>query len=224
MANEKLNKIPGRLARKGSAVSTYRDSLLVELISLNITYKKVRTSANLALFLLKQQDNKTLMHPRMYDVFDAVEDFVYHFDNYCHRVYAYREKMLLYVNTLLKLGFTDRETGYELIRKRPTTKSSGFTSLLNKLETNSTTPVGEIIKRRQARTHKKSDSLVETLLIQDETRLREGPDHELNKSWQKNIKQYEDTVEKAHRLISKLDDDIEKKTIVYLDKGASKNR
>ena len=209
-----LDELPGWLAKRGSDISECRDEVTSTISSLQYNHDKVLTSANHARFLIREITSNSGLVPEPQEVYDSVQEFVYHYENYCLRVYILREKTLLYMNSALGLGYTPRTVKVDLIKMNPIVKKSGLLSAIDKFDSSKSDPLGKLIKRRRSLTHQISRGIVDPLF-----RPEEGPEDidfsEWCKKWPRNILTKSKEVDAAQIQTSSLNHLLAEKVIAY---------
>jgi hypothetical protein len=121
--------------------------------ALGDTNIKIQHSAKIATFNIKSIHQLSIhanLSPQ--EVFRSVSDFVYHYENYCFRLFALREKIVHFLNVVIPIGYTDKDIKITHLLINPVIKSSGFKSILEKFKENNI--LGKIITDRNALTHK----------------------------------------------------------------------
>lgn len=88
----------------------------------------------------------------MDETFRLLRDFTYHYENYCYRMYACREKILLFLNAAMQLDYDEHDVRLKIMLRNPEIKRSHISRELEQLQDSQY--VGGIIKDRNAFTHK----------------------------------------------------------------------
>lgn len=122
------------------------------LISLRYTNEKVQYTGQLCQFNVRSIPTKSGFVPSYPEVFRLMESFVYHYENYCYRIFAFREKLLSFINEILELELEDFEIRLKNVKRHPYVKDAHLTSLLEKF--NKKQSLGKIIDERNQLTHK----------------------------------------------------------------------
>lgn len=188
--------------------------------SLRDTNARVQTSANLAQFLIKEITSATHFIPEPPTVYDAVEDFVYHYENYCVRAFAFREKMLLYLNAALKIDFPTDDVRLTLILKNAITKKAGLVKTIEKFDSRSpSAPMGQLIKDRNSLTHKLHYGTSDKLLRPASPQQTEESDFRVwFREWSKNVEAKAKLVDSAERQMDAINHALAEKVVAYREK------
>lgn len=217
MKHVHLNELPGWMARKGSDTETYATEVIQTIASNNFTHNKVMISANHARFLVKQITTNDGIQPENEDVLKAVQDFAYHYENYMLRAYILREKVLLFINAGLKIGFHPNEVTMKMIRINPTVKEAGIISVLDKFDSSKGGSLGQLVQERNILTHRLSYGAQDRLL-RPESEEMEDDFRGWCKKWAKNISTQAKRVDKAEYQVADLHHGLAQKTLSYREK------
>lgn len=145
-------EIPKRCYPRNTQAKEYGQEVLRLTESLRYTNKNIQYMAQVCAFIIKSINKKSGFVPRRPESFRAIEEFVYHFENFCYRLFTYREKLLQFVNAVLPVGYSEREVNIRNILINPTVKVSKILPLIEKFKKK--TPLNRLIKDRNALTHK----------------------------------------------------------------------
>lgn len=211
-----LTELPGWMSRKGSDTAVYAGEVMSALSALNFTHTKVMTSANYAQFLIQQIAASTGIQPEPEDVILAIQDFTYHYENYCLRAYIFREKVLLFLNAGLQIGFKPNEVNLKMIAINPTLKSAGLNGLLDKFDSRKPGPLGKLINQRKVLTHRLSYGLKDPLLRPVDEEF-DGDMRTWCRKWSKNISNQARQVDTAEYQIPDIHHTLAEKVIKYRD-------
>lgn len=154
MEHVHLHEIPNKFIRRGTTANNYRADIIRTIRSLQYTDKNVQYSAQIASFNIQALTRQSGFQPFPQDLYDSVEAFVYHYENYCHRLFTFREKCLQFINAALKIGYVERDATIKNLLINPTVKSLKLDKCISRFDTRSKEALGRIVKDRHALTHK----------------------------------------------------------------------
>lgn len=122
-----------------------------DIIEIN---RKIHESASLCKFRIDcfgaQVDKKHLIHPRQSQYFD---DLLYHVENLVFRIQAYRDKLCLFINYALSVGFDENESGlFSKLLKNAIIKDDHMDTELKKF---TKFPLKDLLERRKLMSHKR---------------------------------------------------------------------
>lgn len=86
--------IPKRFFPRNTKSKEYLSELLRLTNTLVYVNTKIQHSSQVCSFNIKSITNKKCIPPKREDVFREIKEFIYHYENYCFRLYAYREKII----------------------------------------------------------------------------------------------------------------------------------
>jgi len=124
--------------------------LTLDILEIN---RRIHESAALCKFKTenfgKAEKAGHIDHPRHSVYFD---DLLYHLENFIFRVQAYKDKMCLFINFSLNLGFEEKDYGlFWRLLKNPSVREMHLDTELKKLDRGS---VSEILKQRKVMSHR----------------------------------------------------------------------
>lgn len=155
------------------------------------------------------------------DAFDAIHDLRFEIENFIFRVQAYRDKLCLFVNFALNVGYTEdeRQLLNHLIDHHIVKESLISTELIKLKET----PFREIMAKRKAMTHKsyyKVGLFSQYFMPSDESLSpRKIGVKKASVEWRRNIKKEPEALEECLVKIFELNEKITKKVKDYLNKS-----
>jgi hypothetical protein len=139
---------------KNNKSKSYTDDLVRLFQTLSYTNKKLQESSQIAVFHIKSINSKSRQRyttsPKQ--VLPVIEDFVYHYENFCYRIYVIREKLLQFINAVLPVGYEDDQVSIRHMIINPIVKDSGIVSEIEKF--NKKKALGKIIGDRKRLTHR----------------------------------------------------------------------
>lgn len=147
-----LGDLPKSLLPRNTKAKDYLNDLIQTISSLGDTNRRVQYSSQISSFNIKSITQKLGFYPHPPDVFREIGEFVYHYENYCFRLYVYREKLLQFINAVLPVGYKDNQVRIEHILINPIVKQSGLLPLLEKFKTNGV--LSKVINDRKDLTHR----------------------------------------------------------------------
>ncbi|MFY9462096.1 MAG: Cthe_2314 family HEPN domain-containing protein [Candidatus Sungiibacteriota bacterium] len=145
-------EIPKRYFPRNTKAKEYQENLVRITGMLQYTNQRVQYGAQICAFNIKSINQKTGFTPSLPEAFRAVEEFVYHYENYCHRLFAYRENLLQFINSILPVGYTEKQVRIEHILINPIVRRAKLMGLLEKFSKN--TVLSKMIKDRHSLTHR----------------------------------------------------------------------
>lgn len=205
--------IPNKYFPRKSKAKLYRKEVLDFMSALDDTHVKLQHSAKIAIFDIKSVHQESIhanLSPQ--EVFESVSDFVYHYENYCFRLFALREKIVHFLNVVIPIGYTEKDVKITHLLINPIIKSTGFKSVLEKFKDNNV--LGKIITDRNALTHK---------LYYEKNDKYLRPQGEVSKKWFRDwevqIESKAKEINKAESAVSNLCNEIASKLVKYKEGG-----
>jgi len=197
----------------------YKDELIRMIISLRKTNQNVQYSAQVSIFNVKSIIKKSGFVPSPPEVFRAIEDFVYHYENFCYRAFSFREKYLHFINSILPVGYPDNQR--ELFRHliyNPIIKQAKLLSVIKRFDTNKI--LKKILEDRNSLTHRLyyGDTFDHFLRPKDFSLLKSKKEAEQKKwfkEWKAEIEKRANMTNNFMRTISKIDHDTASRIINY---------
>src|SRR3989344_2969831 len=197
---------------KGNKAKAYAEDFAQLYKTLLFINTKVQESAQLCIFHIKSIKNMNDgYHTSPEKVFSHIDDFIYHYENFCHRVYAIREKFLKFINLILPVGYKDRQVRIEHMLINPIVKQTKLLSEIEKF--NKRKGLGRIINDRKLMTHQLSYTDVNRHLFpvnKVKTLNKEGLRH-----WQKEITTRAGLVNKALSELDGINHETSDKIVIY---------
>ncbi len=221
--------IPKRYFPRNSKAKNYRADVLRLVESLAYTNKLTQYSSMVAVFNIKSIHQSKPYIPRPNETFGRIEDFVYHYENYCHRVFAFREKILQFLNATLPIGYTEKQVKIEHIIINPIVKQAKIIPLIEKFS-KPTSALCKLIADRHQLTHR--------IYYGDKFDHFLRPNQNVNQSsfeswlgeWEKEILKRAAQVGRAEYEISEICNHLAERIMTYKDsisvaaQGASSNK
>jgi hypothetical protein len=149
-----LHEIPAKYIRRGTKARSYSVEIYRTIRSLQYTDRELEYASQICVFNIQSLMKKNGYQPLPQDLFDSVEKYVYHYENYCYRLFTLREKVLQFLNAAMSIGYTERDATIKNLLINPTIKKLKLDKSLSKFDTRSTNSLGKIIKDRHGLTHK----------------------------------------------------------------------
>ena len=147
-----IQDMPKRYFPRKTKSKDYRDELVRMMNSLRYTNEKIQYTTQLCTFNIRCIARRKGFKPLPSEVFRLIEEFVYHYENYCFRAFAFREKLLKFINAVLPVGFDEGDVKIQFMIINPVVIQAGLLSLIQ--EFNNTKGLGKAIKDRHLLTHK----------------------------------------------------------------------
>jgi|SRR3989344_2800746 len=144
--------IPKRYFPRNTKAKEYAEDLTRITRGLRYTNQRVQYGGQVCSFNIKSINQKSGFVPSPPEAFRVIEEFVYHYENYCYRLFTYREKLLQFVNAMLPVGYTEKQVRIEHILINPIVKQAKLLGLLEKFKKN--TSLSKAIQDRNSLTHK----------------------------------------------------------------------
>jgi hypothetical protein len=214
MSHSHLEELPGRIARKGSNIAKYRDEILWAQTALVYTNDKLQLSANNASFHIKHITSDASMMPIPSLVYESVRDFVYHYENYCLRLYIYREKVIHFLNVALKIDYPDGSVNFKLVSQNQIVTKAGLASVIERFTSN-TNALGKLIKHRKTLTHRQSYGLADPYLRPDSEGVKPEEFKDWSRKWQRNIAERAKLADAANKQLYTINHTLSEKVIAY---------
>src|SRR5690242_1664034 len=116
--------------------------------------RKVQYAAQLCEFDIKAINSGSKYQPTPNETFRNVREFAYHYENFCQRVFSYRDKLMLFLNAVIPLGFKDeRDVAIKVVAIQPLIRTVGLEPTL-KLFSKRGSIICETINERNVLTHR----------------------------------------------------------------------
>jgi len=206
---------------KGNKSREYRHELTRMMISLRKTNQYVQYSAQVSIFNIKSITQKSGFVPSPPEVFRAIEDFVYHYENYCYRAFSFREKLFQFINAILPVGYPEKQRG--LIKHlviNPVIKQAKLISIIKKFDNDKT--LKSVIDDRHSLTHRLyyGGSFDHFLRPTDAALLKSKEESKQKKwfdDWKEEIERRAKMTNDFTRAVSKINHNVAPKIIAYKD-------
>lgn len=208
--------IPQKYFPRKTKAKEYTQELLRTTRDLHYTNRQVQYSAQICAFNIK-----TIIHSDFQndptEVFGKIREFAYHYENYCYRVYTYREKILQFVNAILPVGYTDKEVRIQHLLINPIISQAGILVALKKFKKN--TPMSTIIGDRTKLTHRLyyEDGFDNYFRPKAPEIRNEKNFSRWVKDWGKQIASRAQLANKCTKLTSDINNQLAQKIMVYKD-------
>ena len=144
--------LPKKYFPKKTKAFEYKDELLRMMSNLQFTNKFVQHKARTTSYNIDSINHVRGFKPQMEEVFGSIEEFIYHYENYCHRAYSFREKLLQFINAVLPVGYDEREVNMRQMTINPVVKQAKLLHVLERFKDDG--DLGKITKDRQLLTHR----------------------------------------------------------------------
>lgn len=212
-----LDDLPKKIVRKGSDAEMYRDEVLRILLTLQYTYEKLINCAQICYLNVESVTSSKPYMPTPRDIYDSVQEFVYHYENYGMRIFILREKISLFINAVLPVDWPINEVNIKTMLNHSTVKKAKLDTLLKKFDPQSGNPLGDLVKNRNQLTHKlyypKTDHFLRPVSsISDDEEVDAS---EWYKQWKRKIKEKEDIVTNAARELMDLNHELSEKIFIF---------
>lgn len=145
--------IPNRYFPRNTKAKIYRDDVLRLVKSLAYTNRLIQYSSMVAIFNIKAIYQKKNYIASPSEIFGRIEEFVYHYENYCHRAFTFREKTLQFLNAILPIGYTEKQVKIEHIIINPIVRQATIIPLIEKFS-KPTTALCKLVSDRNQLTHR----------------------------------------------------------------------
>lgn len=213
-----LDELPKRMIRKGSDAEKYRDDVLRTMLTLQYTYEKLITTAQLCYLNIDSITSSKPYMPTANDIYGSVQEFVYHYENYGMRIYILREKIALFLNAVLIVGWPVNEVTWTTMLNHSTVKKAKLDTLIKKFDAKSDNALSNLIINRNQLTHKlyypKTDHYLRPITSMND----EGVDvSEWYAQWKKKIKEKENIVSDAAHELMDINHELSEKIYKYRD-------
>lgn len=147
-----IQEIPKKYLPKRTKAKEFRNELVRLMSDLRFTNERVQYSAQISSFNIKAIPHKAGFVPKPSEVFRQINGFVYHYENFCYRAYAFREKLLKFLNAIFIIELPDQDVKMNLMKKMPAVKEAGLVTLLEKFQGKQI--LKKVIEDRNSLTHK----------------------------------------------------------------------
>lgn len=144
--------IPAKYFPRGKNAREYGQDISRTTYALDYTNTQVQYAAQICAFNIKSINQKSGFSPEPPDVFNEIEKFVYHYENYCYRLYTYREKLLQFLNAILPIGYREKDVRITHILINPVINQAGILPLIEAFGKN--TSLNRVINDRTKLTHR----------------------------------------------------------------------
>lgn len=205
---------------KGNKSREYREEITRMMSNLRSTNQKVQYSAQICMFNIKSITQKNGFVPSQPEVFRALEDFVYHYENYCYRSFAFREKLLQFINAILPVGYQEKDVKIQHFIVNPIIKQAKLISIIEKFSKDK--DLKEVVGDRHSLTHRLyyGESFDHYLRPKENTPSKNKSEKERKKwfnGWKDEVEKRANMTNKFTRAISGLNHQIAPKIIAYKD-------
>lgn len=136
----------------GNKAKDYAREISNLLASINYTATKVQQSGLIAMFNIKSIFSSTCSASSQSEIYASVQDFMYHYDNFCTRTYSVREKIVQLLNSILEINIPEKNVDLNKLLMIPDIKKTAFGRYLKKFDT--IKHLQEIIAERNKLTHR----------------------------------------------------------------------
>lgn len=215
-----LDELPRKIIRKGSDTEKYRNEVLRTLLTLQYTYNQIVLSAQVCYVNIDSISSTKPYMPGVRDIYDSVQAFVYHYENYALRTYILREKVSLFINAALNVGWPPGDVRISTMLNHSTVKQAKLDKVLKIFDPNQNTALGDLIKNRTQLTHKlyypKTDHYLRPIVeFKDEEEIDQK---EWYREWKRKIKDKEDVVANAVRELMDINHQLSEKIYLFHEK------
>ncbi|MFA5349122.1 MAG: Cthe_2314 family HEPN domain-containing protein [Candidatus Paceibacterota bacterium] len=126
-----IQEIPAKYFPKNTKSKEYKTELIRMMNNLRYTNEKIQYSAQICIFNITSITRKKGFHPSIAESFRLLEEFVYHYENFCFRIFAFREKILKFINAILPVGFEkDKDVKIQFMMVNPVVKNAGLLPII----------------------------------------------------------------------------------------------
>jgi hypothetical protein len=147
-----IQEIPLRYLPKKTNTKEYRDEVVRMMTQLKFANERVQYSAQITSFNIRSITHKNGFIPQKSEVFRQIQGFVYHYENYCFRAYAYREKILKFLNAGFELNLSNHDAKMKLVVSHPIIEKAQIAPILERFDNKRS--FGKVIGDRNELTHK----------------------------------------------------------------------
>lgn len=220
-----LSELPKKIIRKDTDAQKYRDDTLRTLQSLQYAYERLAVSAQICYLNIDSITSTKPYMPTSSEVYNSVQDFVYHYENYSMRVFILREKVLRFINAALPVDWPEREVKVGIMLNHTTVKSAKLDTLIKKFASNSGNPLGTLVKGRNQLTHElyypKTDHYLRPpRAVEADTDTQDYKEY--FRQWKKRIKDKETIVTQAAAEMIDLNHELSEKIYEFRESDISK--
>jgi len=212
---QKLNDLPKKyFPRNQPKASLYRDEIIDAVESLFQNYLKVNHAATVSLSDIGSIYKQSRITPPREVVFRGVNQFRYHYENYCQRTFSYRDKLLQFLNLMLKINLPEKKIYYSPFCDQSILRKTSLLSTLNKFKKDKI--LNRIISDRKLITHRRYYGVSIGMAfqpLQDKEIKSEKEFRDWCKRWQRAIKSREEYVHEATKKINKMNEEVVVKLI-----------
>ncbi len=213
-----IQELPAKYFPRNTDAKDYRNELARMMNNLRYTNEKVQYSAQVCVFIIKSITQKKGFTPLPSESFRLVTEFVYHYENFCFRLFAFREKILKFINAILPVGFEkDKDVKIQFMIVNPVVKQARLVSLIQ--EFNNKKNLGKVIKDRHSLTHKLYYNKEIDHYLRPKNAEPKNP-KDFKKwciDWKKEISNRAELTQESIYAISKMNHDLTSKIINYRD-------
>jgi len=213
-----IQELPGKYFPRNTKAKDYRNELARMMNNLQYTNEKIQYSAQLCVFTIKCITRKGGFTPSPLEGFRLVEEFVYHYENFCFRLFAFREKVLKFINATLPVGFEkDKDVKIQFMIVNPVVKQARLVSLIQEFDNKK--DLGKVVEDRNSLTHKLYYGKEFDHYLRPKNIEPKNPKDfkQWCIDWGKEISDRAKLTEKSMYAISKMNHDLTSKIIDYKD-------
>jgi hypothetical protein len=207
-----------KLYPKGNKSSEYASELSKLISTTSWINEKIQLSFNLCSFYISHITKKRGYTPDPDKVFEEIKEFVYQYENFCHRVYSFREKLLKYINNTFDLGIDDKQVNATIISTHKKVIKNKLNKIVNRFNDNRNI-LTVLVNDRNISTHRLNTE--DNYLRPSDKSYKKGDTRQFEfwcESWVKKIKGKADNAMKGTRELCNVNHQLTDQTLIYLKK------
>ncbi len=208
--------IPNRYFLRNTKAKIYRTDVLRLVESLAYTNKLIQYSSMIAIFNIKAIYQHKNYVARSSETFGRIEEFVYHYENYCYRAFTFREKTLQFLNAILQIGYTEKQVKIEHIVINPIVRQAAIVPLIEKFS-KPTTALCKLISDRHQLTHRIYYGGKFDYFLRPNQNVNQASFKAWLKDWEKEISRRALQVGSAEYEVSEICNHLARKIMIYKD-------
>jgi hypothetical protein len=212
--------IPKKFLPKNTKAREYMSEMKRVAESLRYTNQKAQYSAQICVFDIRSINRNRGYHPSPRETFRMIEEFVYHYENFCFRSFSYREKMIQFINAALPVGYDESEVSIRQILINPTVREAKILPIVTRFKDDRR--LGQVINDRNCLTHKLYYGISFDRFfrpkIADHHEMEKGGKERFRKwciQWEKEIMRRAKSIDTFSREVFKIDNELAVKIIRF---------
>ncbi len=203
-----------KLGKKARVYQHEINHLTFDLLEIN---RKIQKISSICKFVVDVYRNKKKGHQLSYQKdLEHFDEMLYHIENFIFRLYAYRDKIALFVNFALDIGFDEGENA--LAKRISKNKIAKNTHVDTELKKFSEQPFSKLLEKRTLMTHRAYYSNYNPHFYPEGVSPAKDGLRKAKNEWKRKIIKEVETIDKAFIKITEINTHLTEKVFNYLSK------